>query len=1064
MDLTADGPAGDHVRLSVVMVSDIVGSTTLRAALGERRATEMFSTLEATTTEVVAGFGGRIVKHLGDGTLAVFSSATEALRAAAAVQVSATELSELGDTELGGTEPAGTEPAGTGLGGTGLGETEQALAIRVGLSVGDVDAVGDDVAGMPVVVAARLCDRAGDGQILADSSVADLSWHRTGCDLEPLGAMDLKGCPRPIEVVRVPWQRPRSTGVLPPLLRRKLDDVFVGRGAELDMLETAWAEATAGDPLIVSITGEAGMGKTTLLARFAQRVTDSGGEVLAGTCIEGPQAPFPAWSQAIDDHAAEMSYPALVTAAGADARVIARLSPCIAERLQVAAPTEAVDTPQRLYESVAGFLSRRARIAPLLVVLDDLQWAGEDSAQMLRGVAAALEGPVLLVVAHRETDVGSEHALVAALADVTRDRRVREHHLAGLAHGELGDLVAAVQAGSPDLDDERLSVLERRAGGNPLFIRELVWDTTTAGGDEVSSASAVVRSRVGKLAAETQRVLAVAALMGPVFEVSVLQRCELGLNEDELLCELDAARSAGIIQDRPGHPDQFVFMHGLVPEVLVEDLSALRRSRLHLRLAEAFGDGAAPAVRAHHYVRSRLAEALEPAVESSRAAAREQAAALAYEQASQTLLDVLDLIEELAPGRDDLSGWLYSDLAGFRYQLGEIEGRRDAAARAGATARRSGDVELLQQAAIQRAGFPQPGHPDALAVELLEEAIERTPDRDAGIKAELLSVLAYYRGINESRRDEADVLALDAISLARTRGSARDLAEALAARSFLLTAAPGVEEQLALCDELASLVDRLESAADRERHRQYLHRQRGPLLLRSGDIDGFVDELEQLERLGTERRSWIALATSLMWRAMLAHAGGDLTSAESLYDEMAEVGRDQANFAQSYAFALFVLRRDQGRLAELLDSARSVVAASGQLRAFEPVLAVIESDCGNRDEAERIWRAWTKDSFARLPRDVTESGMLPLLADLCIEFGTPQDATRLAAIMEPYQGELMVAAWGICCMGAADRYRSMLQAHIGDHEAADSAAKAAQRLEASVGFRGMNRGFTWLET
>lgn len=1018
--------ARDLVHLTVVMVSDIVGSTTLRAALGERRATEVFSTLEVTTTEVVVGFGGRIVKHLGDGTLAVFPSAAQALEAAAAVQVSATELDDLGGDDHG-------------------------LAIRVGLAVGDVDAVGEDVAGMPVVVAARLCDRADDGQILADHAVAELSWGRTQQDFEALGPMDLKGCPRPIHVVRVPWERPGDSTPMPALLSRKLDDAFVGRTAETELLRTAWADVQSGEPLVVSITGEPGMGKTTLLARFAEWVAESGGEVLAGTCVEGPQPPFPGWSQAVDDYARRVSYPALVTAAGSDAMVLARLSASMSERLDVTASSEAVDTPQRLHESVAGFLSRRARVSPLLVVLDDLQWAGEDSAQMLRGVTAAVEGPVLFVLAHRETDVGSEHALVAALADVGRHRGVREARLEGLGRNELGELVAAMEMGSAGFDEARLAQLQHRAGGNPLFVRELVRDETTADDEDVSTAVAVVRRRVGKLPAETQRVLAVAALLGSVFEVSVLERCDLGLHQEELLAELDFARHAGIIDEMPASADRLVFMHGLVPEVLVEDLSAVRRSRLHLRLAAALGEGADPAVRAHHYVRSGLPEALEPAVELSRTAARQQATALAYEQASRTLLDVLGFIEETAPERDDLSGWLYSDLAGFRYEIGEIEGRRDAAARAGAAGRRLGDIALLQQAAIHRAGFPQAGHPDPLAVELLEEAIERTPDSDTGVKAELLSVLAYYRGINEGRRSEADALARTAISIARTRGSDRDLAEALAARSFLLTGAPGVEEHLGICGELASLVGELDSEADRERHQQYVHRQRGPLLLRAGDVEGFVEELEKLERFGRERRSWIALATSLMWRGMLAHMRGDLESAERHYEDMAEVGKDQANFAESYALSLFVIRRDQGRLGELLELARTVVAASRELRSFEPVLAAVELACDNRAEAEEIWRNWSKESFARLPKDVTESAVLPLLAELCIEFGTPEDAAVLTEVLDPYRGELIVAAWGVCCLGAADRYRSMLQAQSGDDVGSAESARAARELEAAVG-------------
>ena len=1023
---------GGPVRLRVVMVSDIVGSTTLRAALGERHATEVFSTLETTTAEVVTGFGGRVVKHLGDGTLAVFESATEALDAAVAVQVSAAELADA------------AEPAA-------------ALAIRVGLAVGDVDSVGEDVAGMPVVVAARLCDRAEDGTILADRLLAELSWERTGGRVESLGALELKGCPRPTEVVRVPWERPARTAQIPALLSRKLHHPFVGRGGCLERLDSAWAEVLAGESLVVSIAGEAGMGKTTLLAQFAASLARSGADVLAGTCVEGPQAPFPAWSQAIDEYARQMSYPALVAAAGADRRVLARLAPSLAERMDVEVSGDAVDTPQRLHESVAAFLSRRARVTPLLVVLDDLQWGGEDSAQMLRGVTAGVEGPVLFAVAHRDTDVEAGHSLVAALEEVAGRGRLRAHRLDGLRDIELDELAAAMGSRADMMGEEQLRELQRMTGGNPLFARELVRGGVGDDPDAVSSARGLVRRRVGALAEGTQRLLSVASLLGPVFEVSTLLRCVPGVGDEELLAELENARSAGIIDEMAGHPDRMVFMHGLVPEVLASELSSARRARLHLRIADALAGQAPAATRAHHYVRSRLVEALEPAAELSRSAAGEQARALAYEQACTTLLDALGFIEEVAPQRHDLTGWLHADLAGFRYEIGEIEGRRDSAARAGRAARATGDTALLQRAAILRAGFPQPGHPDPLAVELLEEAIDTTEDAEAGVKAELLSVLAYYRGINEGRRDDADALVREAISIARNRGSERDLAEALAARSFLLTGAPGLEEQLGICGELASLVDRLDSEADRERHLQYVHRQRGPLRLRGGDRVGFVAELEALERFGRQRRSWIALATSLMWRGMLAHAEGDLDEAERHYDEMAAVGMGQANFAESYAFALFVLRRDQGRLGELVELTRAVVASSGEFRAFEPALAVVELEDGDPEESERIWREWAKDSFARLPHDVTESGLLPLLAELCVRFGTPEQALRLEGLLAPYAGELVVAAWGICCLGPVDRYRAMLLAHGGQPDRAAALRESADRLESSVGFAAARR-------
>jgi len=252
-------PAMRTATASVLFV-DVVGSTELRARLGEEAADELRRRIDAGLLEIVTAHHGRVVKGLGDGLLAVFDAAADAVGAGVAIQQRA--------------------PDGVGF--------------RVGVSTGDVSVEDADVFGTPVVEAARLCAAAVGGQVLVADLVRALARGRGGHVFEPVGDLTLKGLPNPVAACQVRWQTGSVAGTVPPagapvtgnerahigrvdLLDRpagtraptripEWNTVFLGRDSEM-----ATAENLLGVRRLVTFTGAGGSGKTRLAAELARK-------------------------------------------------------------------------------------------------------------------------------------------------------------------------------------------------------------------------------------------------------------------------------------------------------------------------------------------------------------------------------------------------------------------------------------------------------------------------------------------------------------------------------------------------------------------------------------------------------------------------------------------------------------------------------------------------------------------------------------------------------------------------------------------------------------------------
>ena len=266
------------VQLLAILVTDLVGSTSTRVEVGEDRAEALRREHDAMVRSVVEASDGTVVKSTGDGVLAWFPSAADAVAAAIGVQ--------------------------RRLEGLRVRSPDGAWAMRVGVSVGDVTVEGGDVFGTPVVEASRLCAVAASGEILTVDMVQVMARGRAGDVFEPRGELTLKGLPEPVRACAVRWDSTGRAVPLPSMITARSDAELVGRNTELARLSAAWDQALDGRVTIALVSGEPGIGKTRLVSEFASVRHADGAVVLAGRCDEELGVPFEPFAEALGHLAA----------------------------------------------------------------------------------------------------------------------------------------------------------------------------------------------------------------------------------------------------------------------------------------------------------------------------------------------------------------------------------------------------------------------------------------------------------------------------------------------------------------------------------------------------------------------------------------------------------------------------------------------------------------------------------------------------------------------------------------------------------------------------------------
>ncbi len=399
--------------LVAVLFTDLVGSTELMSQLGDRVFDDLRRRHFTALGKAVAAHGGEEVKNTGDGLMAVFPSAAEAVEAAVAMQ-QATARQALNTP----------------------------LTIRVGISVGDATFEDGDYFGTPVVEAARLVAAAQAGQILTTQIARVLAGSRCAATFVDLGPLVLKGLTEAVAICEVGWA-PAGSSVPMPALLTDMGRIFVGRDGELERLGQLWKEAAAGERRVALLAGEPGVGKTRLAAELAQRAYDGGGVVLAGRCDEDLGVPFQPFVEALHhyvSHASELR-------PGRYGGELARLVPELASKVP-GLPQPLRSDPEteryRLFDAVAAWLAEVSGEEPVLLLVDDLHWAAKPTLLLLRHVLRSAEPLRLLVVAtYRDSEVGRGHPLAELLADLRRVECVERFPLTGLDRAAVTAFIEA---------------------------------------------------------------------------------------------------------------------------------------------------------------------------------------------------------------------------------------------------------------------------------------------------------------------------------------------------------------------------------------------------------------------------------------------------------------------------------------------------------------------------------------------------------------------------------------------------------------------------------------------
>ncbi|MFG1949806.1 BTAD domain-containing putative transcriptional regulator [Micromonospora sp. NPDC048830] len=360
----------------------------------------------------------------------------------------------------------------------------------------------------------------------------------------------------------------------------------VGRDEELARLDAALAAARAGVPTVVTLTGEAGIGKTRLAEEAAARASAAGALVVWGRCWEHEGAPdlWP-WTQALRE----------IVEDGPDGRELlsGRAAPAALLLPDPGGHGASLDTtsPARaraqLVDAVAALLAAAARRRPLLVVLEDLHWADQESLHLLELVAAHLrDAPVAVVATVRlPNDVTEDPSgyLLAGLARIGA-HRVTLH---GLGVDDVRTYIT--EATGRPVSPEVASAVAARTDGNPFFITQVVRlggpDAVLDGGVVPAGVREAVARRLRRVEPADRAVLEAAAVAGRVFDLPLLGAVA-GVPAPTIDAAVDRALRSGLLGEEQAAVPRFRFAHALVQETLLAEVPRARRARLHDRAAE----------------------------------------------------------------------------------------------------------------------------------------------------------------------------------------------------------------------------------------------------------------------------------------------------------------------------------------------------------------------------------------------------------------------------------------------------------------------------------------------
>jgi predicted ATPase/DNA-binding SARP family transcriptional activator len=817
--------------------------------------------------------------------------------------------------------------------------------------------------------------------------------------------------------------------------------VFVGREAEIAQLGAGLEDALAGRGQLFLLVGEPGIGKSHLADELIRHARGRGARVLTGRCWEAGGAPaYWPWVQALRAYIREDEPEALRRQLGAGAADVAQIIPELRELFpDLPEPSlEAEGARFRLFDSAGRFLKDAAAAHPLVLVLDDLHAADEPSLLLLRFVAGELGSSRILVVGtYRDVDPTVRDPLASTLAELARGQVTHRIELSGLTPSDVARYIQLSAGATPAA--ELNAAIHAETEGNPLFVGEVV--RLLAAEQRLADVDVqalwtlglpqgvreVIGRRLSRLSEDCARVLTLASVLGREFGLDALERLS-ELHADELLEVLDEAVAARVLAAVPRTHGRLRFAHALIRETVYDGLTTPRRIQLHRRAGEAlesyYAQDAEPHVAelAHHFFEAAPGGDVDKALEYARRAGERALKLLGYEEAARFYELSLQALELTHPADQVERCQLLLALGDALAKAGSSSDAKETFLAAAELARTSRLHELLARAAIGYGGRFQwlRAGKDGRLVPLLEEALAALGE-DSALRVRLLARLAGALRDQPSLEPRSS-LSRQAVEIARRLGDPDTLGYALV-NLATATWGPEIEELAEIADEVSRLAEETDDA-ERAFQACWLHHITSMTLGDHARVAALADEHRALaDELKQPSQQWYSAVMRTEW-ALLR---GEFSEGEQLAEEALRLGRRAQSWDADFAYriALFVLRREQGRLQEIEELIRLSLDEHAGYRCFPALVPVLEWELGREDEARRAFDELAAADLAKLPRDSEWLFSLSLLAETAARLEDCDRAAILYQLLHPY-ARLNASNSGAGAVGSVARYLAIL--------------------------------------
>lgn len=840
---------------------------------------------------------------------------------------------------------------------------------------------------------------------------------------------------------------------------------FVGRRAELTRLRELLHESHEGSGRLVTVAGEAGIGKTRLVAEIADIATEHGFNVLWSQMIEDPVAPpYTAWLLGLRGYLQQVDDDTLRAELGSGAAFVADILPELGDRLHLAPNSQATESEGaarfQLYDSVSRLLLAAAKRQPIMLLFDNLHLADQSSLSLLEYFARQLTGSAALVIAaYRSGERAAHGPFEKTLATLNGIANSEQVELAGLTRDEVGELLRfALGKATPNLID----TVYERGDGNPLFTCQVATNLSRQpdGSGQASTDGAlaipnslgeVISARLAMAPPKVLDALRDAAVLGRDFEIPLLSHVS-GIDADGTSRLLEKATDYALVVYLG--PGRYRFVHALFRETLYSQHTSEQRSHLHRMaancLSQSYGNTADPPVAqlAYHWFEASRGGFDPEAITWCYRAAKAAMAKRAYGEAVVQIEHALALVELDNNEDPALRFELLSTLGAAQYQAGQHGLSNLTWLRAAILAREQGWATRLANAVLQWQYIrATTGLSHGSAVSLHDAALEMLPSNSDALHTRVLAskALAYrYRDQHELAYATLD----EALRLARNIGDPEVIFDCLIKAFYLFAPAYDAPTRLTMLEEAVTLA----SYTGREENRLLAS---AALFFPLSSLGRFDDMRERLDELAEKADA----ARHNFWRQLVAGFRVEIAMLEGRWGEALKVA--QRSLEQGalegatgvegrFGFQVFTIYRALGTLDAIAPLLSRLASAEGETRTWLPGLCLLYCELRQKPEAVDALEQ-LGDIRALVPDDLNETTLV-YLTDACAWLGDRKRCRQLYDLLKPYRGYNLTLL-GTIAHGAASGYLAKLARVLHRDIHARELFEEALALNASMGAR-----------